>query len=183
MFEWIKRDPTNELESYSEYETDNSCYVPDDMSILPETDSDEAKEFVDDTIVTYSVENLEAGLAKIRDGFTLATQGYEHIQQELPNLDPLEVPKLIEDRLLPQLQEHTKPMQQLLAHASEKTIVECFIKQLLGEGCSVHAIKKEFRLPYNLVYEVAHKTERPGGTQYLKQKSTPTKRSKGKKNP
>ena len=108
-----------------------------------------------------SLENLEAGLAQIRDGFALAAQGYEQIRKELPNLEPLEVP-------VPQLHDHTKPLQ-LLTHASEKDIVDQFIKQLTEEGYSLHAIKK------------AHGTKRLGGMQYLK-KSTPSKQEKMKEN-
>ena len=69
-------------ESYSEYETDKSSYLPDDVLIEPETDSDETEDFINNTLTTltvYSVENLDAGLSKVCDGFLLAAQGYKEI--------------------------------------------------------------------------------------------------------
>ena len=80
MFDKTKRKPNDPAESYSEYEIDRSDYFSDDVEIPPETDSDEAAEFVDDTLTIYSLENIESGLAKVQDGFIIAAKGYENIQ-------------------------------------------------------------------------------------------------------
>ena len=79
LFHHTKRDPEDMPESYSEYETDKSSYLPDDVPIKPEPDSDEVEDFVNNTLAVYSVENLDAGLSKVCDGFLLAVQGYEEI--------------------------------------------------------------------------------------------------------
>ena len=47
LFHHTKRDPEDVPESYSEYETDKSSYLPDDVPIEPEPDSDEAEDFID----------------------------------------------------------------------------------------------------------------------------------------
>ena len=99
---------------YSEYETDRSDYLSDDVEIPPETDSEEAAEFVNETLAVYSLENIETGLAKIQDGFLMATEGYKNIRCELPNLDLIEIPKIMEQVLMPQMNELSKPLQQLL---------------------------------------------------------------------
>ena len=44
----------------------------------------------------------------------MAASSYEDIRKELPNLDPVEVPQLMEQVPIPQLTEHSKPFQQLL---------------------------------------------------------------------
>ena len=88
-------------ESYSEYETDHSDYVKADVEIPPETDSDEAAGFVDETLITHNLENIESGLIKIWDGFLMAASSYEDIRKELPNLDPVEVPQLMEQVPIP----------------------------------------------------------------------------------
>ena len=77
LFIWTKREPDDPAESYSEYETDHSDYVEDDVEIPPETDSDEAADFVDETLMTHNLENIESGLIKIWDGFLMAASSYE----------------------------------------------------------------------------------------------------------
>ena len=123
LFIWSKREPDDPAESYFEYETDRSDYIEDDVEIPLETDSDEATDFVDKMFVTHNLENIENGLIKIQDGFLMAASGYEDIHKELPNLDPVEVPQLMEQVPIPQLTEHSKPFQQLLSKTSEKTII------------------------------------------------------------
>ena len=58
---------------------------------------------------------------------------------------------------------------------TEKTILIKFIQQLLSEGQSIHNIKKEYGLPYDLVDEVAHGTKYSGSTQYQKNHRSPIK--------
>ena len=67
------------MESYSEYETDRSDYLADDIEIPSETDSDEAADFVDETLTMYNMENIETRLVNIRDGFMMAASRYEDI--------------------------------------------------------------------------------------------------------
>ena len=165
--------------SAEKWEPCRSDYLSDDVEIQPETDSVEAGEFVDKTLAVYSLENIENGLAKIRDGFLMAAEGYENIRHELPNLDPMEIPQTMEQVLMPQLNELSKPLQQLLTKTTKKNIIK-FIQQLLNEGQSIHNIKKEYRLPYNLVYEVGHGTKCPGDTQYQKRRAKSPKSHKGK---
>ena len=159
MFIRTKREPDDPAESYSEYETDCSDYVEDDVEIPLETDSDEVAEFVDETLTFYNVENIERGLAKVQDGFLMAASGYEDLRSELPNLNPTDISKLIEQVPMPQMTELSKPLKQLLSKTSEKTVIQKFIQQLLSEGQSIHNISKEFGLPYNLVYKVTHGTK------------------------
>ena len=113
-----KRKPDDPAESYSEYETDCSDYVKDDVEIPLETDSDEAADFVNEMLVTHNLENIESRLIKIWDGFLMVASGYEDIHKELPNLDPIEVPQLMEQVPIPKLTEHSKPFQQLLSKTS-----------------------------------------------------------------
>ena len=129
----------------------------------------------------YSWENIENGLAKVRDGFLMAAKGYKNIRCELPNLDPIEIPKMIEQVPMPQINKLSKPLQQLLTMTSERNVVIKFIQQLLNEDQSIHNIKKEYGLPYNLVYEVAHRTKCPGGMQYQKKKAGSLKSWRGKR--
>ena len=154
-----KRDPENVPESYPEYETNKSDYLPDDVPIKPEMDLDEAEDFVDNTIAIYNVENLDAGLSRICDGFLMAAQGYEDIRKELPNLDPMDLPKIFEQVPMPTLEKHTLPLQQLLTRSDEKEIVSKFVKQLVAEGFSLNTIKTEYGLLYNLIYEIVHGTK------------------------
>ena len=53
----------------------------------------------------------------------MAASSYEDIHKELPNLDPVEVPQLMEQVPIPQLTEHSKLFQQPLSKTSEKTII------------------------------------------------------------
>ena len=46
------------VKSYSEYKKDKSYYVEDDIEIPPETDSDEAADFVDETLTVYNLETI-----------------------------------------------------------------------------------------------------------------------------
>ena len=94
----------------------------------------------------------------------------------------MDIPKLMEQVPMPQLQEHSKPLQQLLSTTSENNIVNRFVKQLINEDYSLNAIKNEFGLPYNLICEIAHGAKHPGGTQYQKKKAAIPKSTKGKKN-
>ena len=45
------------------------------------------------------------------------------------------------------------------------------MQQLLSEGQSINNINKEFGIPCNFVYEIAHGTKRPGGSQYKRKKA------------
>ena len=65
MFIRTKREEDDPAESYSKYETDRSNYVEDDVETPPETDSDEAAEFVDESLAIYNIENIKSGLAKV----------------------------------------------------------------------------------------------------------------------
>lgn len=85
-----KRDPEDVPESYSEYETNKSDYLLDNVPIEPEMNLDEAEDFVDNTIVIYNVENLDASLSRIHDRFLMAAQGYEDVEN-------LEIQEIIED--------------------------------------------------------------------------------------
>ena len=155
--------------------------MEDDVEIPPETDSDETADFVDETLTTYNLETIKNRLAKVCDGFLMAASGYEDIHHELPNLNPLKIPKMIEQVPMSQVTELSKPLQQLLSKTSEKTVINKFIQQLLNEGQSIHNINKEFGLAYNLIYEVAHGTKGPRGSQYQRKKAGPPKSTKQKK--
>ena len=111
----------------------------------------------------------------------MAASGYKDIHCELPNLNPLEITKMIEQVPMPQVTELSKPLQQLLGKTSEKTVINKFMQQLLNEGQSIHNINKEFGLPYNLIYKVTHGTKRPGGSQYQRKKAGSLKSAKQKK--
>ena len=131
MFQRTKWEPNDPAESYSEYETDRSDYLSNDVEIQPETDSDEAAEFVDETLAVYNLENIKSGLAKIRNSFLMAAKGYKNIRHELSNLDPMEIPQIMVQVHMPQMNELSKPLQQLLTKTTGKTIVIKFIHQLL----------------------------------------------------
>ena len=78
-------------ESYSEYKTEHSDYVEDDVEIPPEMDSDKATDFEDETcrqLIIWKI--FKNRLAKVCDGFLMAASGYEDIRHELPNLNPTE---------------------------------------------------------------------------------------------
>ena len=96
--------------------------------------------------------------------------------------DPMEIPKVMEQVPMPQLSEHSKPLQQLLAKTDEKNIVDRFVRQLINKGYSLNAIKNELGLPYNLIYEIAHGAKHPGSTEYQKKKAAGSKSIKGNKN-
>ena len=81
---------------------------------------------------------------------------------------------------MPQMSEFMKSLQ-LLTKTNKKTIIIKFIQQLLNEGQTIHNIKKEYGLLHNLVYEVAHGTKCPGGTQYQKKRTGSLKSHKGKR--
>ena len=94
-------DPAN---SYSEYETNDSQYIPDHIKVDTELDSDDAVDFVDNTLTTYSVETLDAALMKIRDGLSITASGYEEVHQALPTMNPVEVPQILEQVPLPHIE-------------------------------------------------------------------------------
>ena len=101
LFNQVKREVDDPANSYSEYETDDSQYLADDVKIVTETDSNDAEEFVDNTLTSYSIETLDAALMKIRDGLSIAAMGYEEIRQALLSINPIEVPQIIEQVPLP----------------------------------------------------------------------------------
>lgn len=76
----------------------------------------------------YNLENIENGLAKVRDGFMMAAARYEDIRCELPNLNPMEIPKMMEQVPMPEINELSKSLQQLLTKTSDKTVVKKFIQ-------------------------------------------------------
>ena len=80
LFNQAKREVDDPASSYSEYKTDDSQYLADDIKIVTETDSNEAEEFVDNMLTSYSIETLDAALMKVRDGLSLAAMGYEDIR-------------------------------------------------------------------------------------------------------
>ena len=45
---------------------DDSQYLADDVKIVTKTNSNDAEEFVDNTLTSYSIETLDAALMKIR---------------------------------------------------------------------------------------------------------------------
>ena len=96
LFHHEKREPDNLTNSYSEYKTDDSQYIPDHIKIDTESDSDDAVDFVDNTLTTYSVETLDAALMKIRDGLSITASGYEEVRKALPTMNPVEVPQILE---------------------------------------------------------------------------------------
>ena len=134
MFIKAKWEPDDPAESYSEYKTVRSNYLSDDIDIQPETYFSEAAEFVNKTLTVYTLENIESGLAKVRDGFLMASEGYENIRHELPNLDLMEIPKIMEQVPMPQMNKLLKTLQQLLTKTSEKTIVIKFIQKILNKA-------------------------------------------------
>ena len=68
----------------------------------------------------YNIENIESRLAKVQDGFLMVASGYEDLRRKLPNLNPIDIPKLIEQVPMPQMTELSKPLKQLLSKTSEK---------------------------------------------------------------
>ena len=156
-------------------------HLSDDIEIPPKTDSNEATNFVDGTLTVYNLENIENRLARVKDGFMMAAAGYEDIRCELPNLNSLEIPKMMEQIPMPQLNVLSKLLQQLLTKTRQKTIIKKFVQQLLSEGQSIHNISKEYALPYNLVYEVAHGIKHPSGSQYQQKRAGSPKPSNQKK--
>ena len=58
----------------------------------------------------YNLENIENRLAKVGDGFLMAAKGYKNIRHELPNLDPMEIPKIIEQVPVPQRNDLSKSL-------------------------------------------------------------------------
>ena len=93
----------------------------------------------------------------------------------------MEIPKIMEQVPMPQMNKLSKPLQQPLIKTTDKTVLIKFIQQLLNKGQSINNIKKEYGLRYNLVYEVAHGTKHPGGTQYQKKKAGSLKSHESKK--
>ena len=80
LFNQAKREVDDPANSYSKYETNNSQYLADDVKIVTETDSDEAEEFMDNMLTSYSIETLDAALMKVQDGLSIAATGYEDIR-------------------------------------------------------------------------------------------------------
>ena len=171
-----KRELDNPTKSYSEYETDDSEYMADDVKIETEPDSDEAIEFVDDTLTTYNIETLDAALMKIHDGLSIATSGYEDVRQALPMMNPVEVPQILEQVPLPRIEGVTKNMKTLLEKLPEEDIIRNCILHMVDDGASILKISKETGLTYNNVHKIVYSTKRPGGTQYPKKDDQTHKR-------
>ena len=146
-----KRELDNPTKSYSEYETDDSKYVADNIKIETEPDSDEAIEFVDDTLTTYNIETLDAALMKIHNGLSIATSGYEDVCQALPMMNPVEVPQILEQVPLPRIEGVTKNMKTLLEKLPEEDIICNCILHMVDDGASILKISKETGLTYNNV--------------------------------
>ena len=134
LFNQVKREVDDPANSYSKYETDDSQYLADDVKIVRETDSNEAEEFVDNTITSYSIETLDAALMKIRDGLSIAAMGYEEIRQALLSINPIEVPQIIEQVPLPRIEGISKSMKTLLEKMPEENIIL--------KNCTLHMVKK-----------------------------------------
>ena len=124
LFNWVKQEVDNPANSYSEYETDDSQYLADDVKIVTETNSDEAEEFVDNMLTSYSIETLDAALMKIRDGLSIAATGYEEIRQALPSINPIEVPQIIKQVPLPWIEGISRSMKTLLEKMPEENIIK-----------------------------------------------------------
>ena len=154
------------MSSYSEYKTDDSQYLADDVKIVTETDSDEAEEFMDNTLTSYSIETLDAALMKVRDGLSIAAMGYEDIRQALLSMNPVEVPQIIEQVPLPRIEGISKSMKTLLEKMPEENIIKNCILHMIEEGKSILRVSKETGLSYNAVHEIVYGKKHPGGTQY-----------------
>ena len=124
LFNQVKREVDDPANSYSEYETDDSQYLADDVKIVTETDSNDADELVDNTLTSYSIETLDAALMKIRDGLSIAAMGYKEIRQALPNINPIEVPQIMEQVPLPQIEGISRNMKTLLEKMPEENIIK-----------------------------------------------------------
>ena len=150
--------------------------MADDVKIETEPDSDEAIEFVDDTLTTYNIETLDAALMKIHDGLSIATSGYEDVCQALPMMNPVEVPQILEQVPLPRIEGVTKNMKTLLEKLPEEDIIRNCILHMVDDGASILKISKETGLTYNNVHKIVYGTKRPGGTQYPKKDDQTHKR-------
>ena len=159
LFHHEKREPDDLANSYSEYETDDSQYIPDHIKIDTESDSDDAVDFVDNTLTTYSIETLDATLMKIRDGLSIAASGYEEVCQALPTMNPVEVPQILEQVPLPCIEGVMKHMKTLLEKMLEEDIIRNCILHMVEGGASILKALKETGLSYNTVHEIVYGTK------------------------
>ena len=159
LFHHEKREPDDPANSYSEYETDDSQYIPDHIKIDTESDSDDAVDFIDNTLTTYSIEMLDATLMKIRDGLSIAASGYEEVHQALPTMNPVEVPQILEQVPLPCIEGVMKHMKTLLEKMSEEDIIHNCILHMVENGASILKASKETGLSYNNVHEIVYGTK------------------------
>ena len=162
LFNQVKREVDNPENSYSEYETDDSQYLADDVKIVPETDSNEAEEFVDNMLNSYSIETLDAALMKIRDGLSIVAMGCEEIRQALLSINPIEVPQIIKQVPLPRIEGISKSMKTLLEKMPEENIIKNCILHMVEEGKSILRASKETGLLYNAVHEIVYGKKHPG---------------------
>ena len=77
---------------------------------------------MDNTLTSYSIETLDAALMKIRDGLSIAATGYEEIRHALPSINPIEVPQIIKQVPLPQIEGISRSMKTLLEKMPEENI-------------------------------------------------------------
>ena len=159
LFHHEKREPNDPANSYSEYETDNSQYIPDHIKIDTESDSDDAVDFVDNTLTAYSIETLDAALMKIRDGLSITASGYEEVHQALPTMNPVEVPQILEQVPLPRIEGVTKHMKTLLEKMPEEDIIHNCILHMVENGASILKASRETGLSYNNVHEIVYGTK------------------------
>ena len=61
---------------------------------------------------------------KIRDGLSIAAMGYEEIRQALLSINPIEVPQIIEQVPLPQIEGISRSMKTLLEKMPEENIIK-----------------------------------------------------------
>ena len=111
-FEDDEQVPYRETDSVEYYEeaTDHKEYKNDDEALSVQSDSSAALSMLDEDFEDTDPVKLDNSLQKITAGLQQAAEGYKELRQMMPSLPVTEVPKLIEETLLPYLTPFSREM-------------------------------------------------------------------------
>ena len=105
-------------------DTDDEDYKNDDKALSVESDSSAALNMLDEDFEDTDPVKLDNLLQKITAGLQQVAEGYKELKQMLPSLPVTEVPKLIEETLLPYLTPLSREIIQALQSVGEEKLVD-----------------------------------------------------------
>ena len=121
---------------------------------------------LDDDFETVNPSVFDASLVKITTGLKQAAEGFEELQTLLPNIPVTEVPKLVEEVLLPYLTPMLKVLVQALQSVGEEKLIDLALREEYDKGASQVSLMIKYSVTRNQLHKIITGASRPGGCQY-----------------